>query len=142
MKITSKVIPRRIENAVISSCILPHNIFAYYKEHSGQDLIRHLIDVINDAAGRQDNPDHVCCFLSYHFTSTFDVITKEYLYNLLRLLGFLERTITMITNLYSQAICHILLNECKVKQFLVYVGSHKDVLYLERSNLTLGCNLS
>ena len=50
LKVISKVMARRNENAIINSDILPRTIFAYYKERSIAYVVRMVKDVINDAA--------------------------------------------------------------------------------------------
>ena len=62
--------------------------------------------------------NHFCsCFC---YSAAFDTVSQYYIYNILRLINFLERITTMIKNHYSNAFCMI--NNVKLLGFPVSLG--------------------
>ena len=121
LKATSKVMAKRIEKAISNSGILPRNTHAYYKERSTMDVVRMVKDAINDAAKNPDS-EKACMLISFDYSAAFDTVSRQMIYNVLLTMGFPRKAIRMIKNIYEGVVCRILMNDVKLREFLVTSG--------------------
>ena len=132
LKITSRAISKRIENAIVDSNIMTRAQFAYYKEKSPSEIVRHIKDIVADAF--DGDVDTSFLFLSSDYSAAFDIVSRDYIFKVLRIINFLEKIIDMIKNLYSGAYCKPLINDIICLSFPVTSGvpqgcSLSDVLF-------------
>ena len=71
--------------------------FAYYKEKSPSEIIRHIKDIVADAC--EGTADTSFLFLSSDYSAAFDTVSRDYIFNVLRLINFPEKIIDMIKKL-------------------------------------------
>ena len=94
--------------------------FAYYKEKSPSEIIRHIKDIVADAC--RSGEDTSFLFLSSDYSGAFETVSREYIFNVLRLMNFPEKIIKMIKNLYAGAVCKPLINNIECLSFPVTSG--------------------
>ena len=63
--------------------------FAYYKDKSPAEIVRHIKDIVGDSF--DDDPDTSFLFLSSDYSAAFDTVSREYIYNVLRTMNFPEK---------------------------------------------------
>ena len=120
LKITSRAVSKRIENAIISSNIMTRAQFAYYKDKSPSEIVRCMKDVIADSL--DNDQDSSFLFLSSDYSAAFDSVSRQYIFNVLRIMNFPESIINSIKNIYSNACCRPLINNINCLSFMVSSG--------------------
>ena len=94
--------------------------FAYYKEKSPADIVRHIKDIVADSFN--GDLDTSFLFLSSDYSAAFDTVSREYIYNVLRIMNFPKKTINLIKNMYSSTYCKPLINDITCLSFPVISG--------------------
>merc|ERR1712112_575134 len=89
LKITSRAISKRIEDAITSSNIMIRAQFAYFKNKSSTEVVRNIKDIIADSFN--GDPDISFLLLSSDYSAAFDTVSREYIYNVLRIMDFPEK---------------------------------------------------
>ena len=100
---------------------MTHSQFAYFKNKSADEIVRHIQDVVADGNNISEK-DFSCLILASDYSTAFDTVCRDYIYNFLRKMNFLERTISMIKNLYANALCKPLINDININEFPVTSG--------------------
>ena len=77
--------------------------FAYFNDRSADEIDRHIKDIIADSY-LDDGPDKSFLILCSDYSAAFDTVSREYMYNVVSLMIFQERTINMIKNIYANAV--------------------------------------
>ena len=75
--------------------------FAYYKEKSPAEIVRHIKGIVADSFNSEIDTSFL--FLSSDYSAAFDTVSREYIYNVLRIMNFPEKIIDMIKNIYGCA---------------------------------------
>ena len=89
LKITSRAISKRVEDAIVASNIMTRAQFAYYKDRSPAEIVRNIKDIIADSF--DGDPETSFLFLSSDYSAAFDTVSREYIYNVLRIMNFPEK---------------------------------------------------
>ena len=63
--------------------------FAYYKNQSPAEIVRNIKDIIADSF--DGDPETSFLFLSSDYSAAFDTVSREYIYNVLRIMNFPEK---------------------------------------------------
>ena len=87
-------------------------MFAYYRERSTVYLVRAIKDFASNTSENVDKRS-ACMFIHSEYSPAFDTISREYIYNTIKIIGFQTIRIDMIKNLYEGAICKIYIKECR-----------------------------
>ena len=94
LKITSRAISKRIEYSIVNSKIMTRAKFAYFKDRPADEVVRSIKDIIADS-NLEDDPNKSFFIPSSDYSAVFDLVSREYIYNVLRWMNFPERTINL-----------------------------------------------
>ena len=64
--------------------------FAYFEDRSADEIVRYIKDIIADFT-LDEGPDIQFLTLCSNHSASFDTMSREYIYNVLRLMNLLER---------------------------------------------------
>ena len=96
-KIVAHLLATRLNLACIKANIIPSNFFAFLKGCSGSMAVRHFRDRLElaDSEARLFG-------LQIDFSGAYDFLSRKYIYDLLKILGFGNHFINVIWNNFHQ----------------------------------------
>ena len=96
----------QLKGAILSDNLIPQEMLAYLPARSGQEAVRLLLDIVQNARFTQKD----LVILQADIESAYDTLSKDYLFSLLRQMNFpptfIRRVIILLQNNVAQLIAN------------------------------------